>query len=624
MATDPNVDSEYVGLSPLSLDDIRNFFDSYIKPYAPYREEKVYNTLINTLSEYYYGQVYTVIPNELKQIYEDANFETPEIYNQLLIAIGVPQTIIDNISLADKLIFLRTLADFERYKGTISFFQKVAETFNDRVSIYELFIDRNSNSNWVFKPVKVYLNDDMSLNTDDISYSTLYNAVPSLLLSESQLTELYSNEQLILPIKSNLMLLDNDLMSDVSILYDVIVAIFLHEYKEDYIDIYFKDDAKIVQLKTLYYLWYYLLTRYYGLSWTAFAAKPMLRFIYSDVTFPTFVGSIPTTIDNLDKIIERYNNIEITSTVTRDYDNCLTLRDEFYKDIADSFYTFSGASAKTDTDMYNELLILNSALITYVDNRIAVTSIGKQAEISLILTEIYSSLLLYASTYSGDIYFSQYVDYFLRYLPQVLINPENTTTYTILYNLKPYHVDLYSIANTGVRCQDKFNQVYIDDESDTSFLYQIMYASLLTFSDECLFNYIFNAESNVNLLNNFTFNVFASLSDDDEASDISDLNISNFIYPDVSIENISDDDYLHNTILSPEISMPIISVFSQVNTEIPTTDDASADLYDEATMDYKATITSILRVATDYLMELNKDLVSDVVCVESYTVTKIL
>ena len=52
MATDPNVDSEYVGLSPLSLDDIRNFFDSYIKPYAPYREEKVYNTLINTLSEY--------------------------------------------------------------------------------------------------------------------------------------------------------------------------------------------------------------------------------------------------------------------------------------------------------------------------------------------------------------------------------------------------------------------------------------------------------------------------------------------------------------------------------------------------------------------------------------------
>jgi len=124
MAIDPNVDSGYVGLSPLTLDDIRNFFDAYIKPYAPYREEKVYNTLMNTLSEYYYGQLYTVIPNELKQIYEDANFNTPAIYNQLLINIGVPQQIIDKISLSDKLIFLRTLADFERYKGTISFFKK--------------------------------------------------------------------------------------------------------------------------------------------------------------------------------------------------------------------------------------------------------------------------------------------------------------------------------------------------------------------------------------------------------------------------------------------------------------------------------------------------------------------
>ncbi|HQM07459.1 MAG TPA: hypothetical protein PLR97_06590, partial [Bacilli bacterium] len=215
------------------------------------------------------------------------------------------------------------------------------------------------------------------------------------------------------------------------------------------------------------------------------------------------------------------------------------------------------------------------------------------------------------------------VDYFLRYLPQVSINPENTTSYTILYNLKPYHVDLYSIANTGIRCQDKFNQVFIDDESNTNFLYQIMYASLLTFSDECLFNYVFNAESNVNLLNNFTFNVFASLPDEDEASNISDSNILDLIYPISSVENISDDDS-NEIIFSPEISMPIISIFSQANVEIPTTDDESVDLYDEAAMDYRTTITSILQTSTDYLMELNKDLVSDVICVESYTVTKVL
>lgn len=545
MAIDPNVDSEYVGLSPLTLDDIRNFFDSYIKPYAPYREEKVYNTLMNTLSEYYYGQIYTVVPNDLKQIYENANFDTPSIYNQLLITIGVPQPIIDKLSLSDKLIFLRTLADFERYKGTISFFQKVAETFSDRISIYELFIDRNLSGNWVFKPVKVYVNDNMSLYVSDIPYSIIYNSVPSLLLSEEQLTTLYENEQLILPIKSNLILLDNDLMNDVSMLYDIIVAIFLHEYQDNYIDIYFKDGAKTIQLKTLYFLWYYLLTVYYGIPWTAFANNVMLRFIYSDIEFPAFIGSTPTTIDNLDKIIERYDDIGIVSTSLRDYDNSRTLRDKFYEDIADAFYNVSNSSEITDINMRNDLLITDPSLVTYIDDRLATTSIGKQGEVNLILTEIYSSLLLYASTYTDDMYFSKYVDYFLRYLPQILIRPENTITYTILYNLKPYHVDLYSISRFGVRIQDKFNQIYIDDESDLKFLCQIMQASMLSFADDNLFNYIFNTESNVNIFSYANFNVIVCTDDDCIVTNLSnDEYIAEFQSLINNIMLTTSDDYL--------------------------------------------------------------------------------
>jgi len=223
----------------------------------------------------------------------------------------------------------------------------------------------------------------MSLNILDIPYSTLYDAVPSFLLTEEQLTTLYENEQLILPIKSNLMLLDNDLVTDVSILYDIIVAIFLHEYQDNYVDIYFKDEAKTIQLKTLYYLWYYLLTVYYGIPWEASAAKGMLKFIYSDTGFPSFIGSTPTTIDNLDKIIERYDNIEIVSTPLRDYDNRAVLRDEFYKDIADAFYTVSGTSTMTEVNMRNQLLIINPTLVTYIDDRIATTSVGEQAEVNL-------------------------------------------------------------------------------------------------------------------------------------------------------------------------------------------------------------------------------------------------
>ena len=591
-------ENEYIGLSPLTMEDIRNFFNTYIKPFAPYREEKVYDTLINNLTEYYYNQTYINIPTESKQIYEEANFNTPSIYDKLLVAIGVPSEIIENISFSDKLIFLRTLSDFERYKGTVSFFQKVAESFSDRVSIYELFIDYDG-TNWFFKPVKLYLHSDMEINITSIPYSTIYNAVPSLILSEEQLTSLYDDEKLILPLKSNLMLLDNDLMSDASVLYDVIVAVFLHTYKENYIDLYFKDDTKTTQLKTIYFLWYYLLTRYYGIPWTAFNMTLLLKFVYGDVGFPSFIGTTPTTIDSLSQIIDRYDNIKIISTPARDYDDCQALRDSFYKDISLAFYTQTTGSATTFTDMYNELLIMNSALITYIDDRINDSVIGTKPEINLILTEIYSSLLLYSSMYSSDAYFSLYVDYFLRYLPQVLINPENTTAYTILYNLKPYHVELYSICNTGVRSQDKFNQVYIDDEDNLSFLHQIVFASALDFSNDYLFSYDYFTESSLSILSSMNFNIFAILPDEDEGSNISDSETFETYIPSVSAGNLSDDYLPPDIIFSPESSISMIST-SEYTMFVPVPDDSEI-ASDLDTVEFILSEASFGNLSDDYL-----------------------
>ena len=622
MATDPNMTSEnvYIGLSPLTLDDVRNFCNTYIKPFAPYQEEKVYDTLINNLTEYYYNQTYFNIPSELKQIYEEANFDTPAIYDQLLIAIGVPTEIINTLSLSNKLIFLKTLSDFERYKGTISFFQKVAEAFADRLSIYELFIDFDG-TNWVFKPVKMYLHDDMELYIASIPYATVQTAIPSLLLSEEQLTTLRDEEKIILPIKSNLLMLDNDLMSDASVLYDVIVAIFLHTYKENYVDIYFIDDAKAVQLKTIYFLWFYLLTEYYGIPWTAFASTVLLRFAYGDIGFPSFIGTTPTTIDNLSTIIARYDNIKIINSAERDYDNSQSLRDSLYKDISSAFYTFAGSDATTATDMYNELLIMNASLINYIDDRITNTSIGEKAEINLILTEIYSSLALYSSMYSADEYFGEYVDYFLRYLPQVLINPENTASYTILFNLKPYHVELFSTYNTGVRCQDKFNQVFIDDETGLSFLHALTFAGVLSFSDDYFFNFDFSSESPFSILSSMNFNILANLPDEDEASNISDSETLESTMPINSSTNISDD-YIPDLEISKESGISVLSV-SNFDTNIINTDLEEANLTDDAPQDFRLVMASMLALSIDSLMQFNKDLISDVSCIDVYDVAKV-
>ena len=485
MATDPNVNNEYTGLSPLTMDDIRNFIDSYVKPYAPYREEKVYNTLMNTLTEYYYRQTYTTIPNELKQIFEDGNFQADSIYNQLLIAIGVPSTIIEKLTLENKILFLKTLADFERYKGTISFFKKVASTFNDRISIYELYIDYNG-VNWILKPVPVYRNEELPLKDSSILYSMVYETIPSLLVSEDQLTSLYNDNQLVLPIKSNILLVDNDLTTSVSLLYDVIVAVFLHTYQDNYIDIFFNDGTTSVQLKTIYYLWYYLLTKRYGLSWKSLSPLGMIRFAYGRIgtSFPTNIGGMPTTIEGLQDIIDRYDDIETSIE-----------RDAFYKDIADAFNDPAATSSieATEETLYNSLLVLDSTLAMYINNRISNTLTDEKSEIAKILSELYISLTVYVTT-CNDTYFEKYSDYFLQYLPQILINPEDTTSYTILYNLKPYHVELYSKNSSGITCEDKFNQIFINDGSDGTpesgftIIDLVAAASVINFPDYYIFD----------------------------------------------------------------------------------------------------------------------------------------
>jgi hypothetical protein len=472
----------------LTQENIREFFDTFIKLYAPYQEEKVYNTLINNLTEYFYQHAYTTIPSELKQVFETTDFESEILYNKLLIAVGVPEEIINNITIENKIIFLRTLSDFMRYKGTVTFFQKVSEAFNDQINIYELYIDKIG-TEWFFKPVKIYIRNDIDEYLQPIPYSIIYEKVASLIINEAELNTLYDAEKLILPIKSNIVMLNNTAVQYASLLNNVILSIFLYTYRSEYINIYFSNDTvKPIILKNVYFLWYYLVTKYYGISWNEIDTSKasiikVLRFIYSD-QFPTFIGNRLANIENLQYIIDEYNNIEIQNDTTRDYDNTRTLQLTLYNKISDAFNTTESTNEVTFTQMYNELSILNSDMLNYVSQRIEDSSLTEREEINLILREIYLSLQLYATEHYDDGYFFDYSSYFLTSLFQILVKPEETVTYTILYNLKPYHVDFYNNTQSVLYVQDNFNKVCVDDETGLTFLSTVKKASVITVGED--------------------------------------------------------------------------------------------------------------------------------------------
>jgi len=602
------VDNETVSLSldfqTINIDTIKDFFNQYVKTYLPYSGNKVYDAIIDNLAEYYFNQLYNVIPQKSKELFDNLNISTTDIYDKFLIAIGLPQDLIRKMSYIDKNIFLRTLSDFERYKSSLSFVTNLGEAYSqlNKVNIYELYIDYDATllKPWILKPVNIYKHREVDLNLTSLDYETIYNLVPSLLVDTNQLDICRSEESIILPLKTNLLFLNYDLAQHVSLLYDLIVAIFLREYRENNIDIYFVNTSKTSSLKAIYYAWYYLMTRYYDTTWDTLPLSFVLRFAYGDD-----VMSFPYTINDIDKLIAEYDNIETA-----------TQRDNFYKTrLADVFGTYFTVTTTTDSSgMLSVLALLDPDLAVYLDNRISTIedSDKQKLEINIILTEIYNSLGLYVQT-CGITNFTKYSNYLLSYLPQITVRPEDTTTYLILDSVKPYHTQLYTESKTGIKCNDKFNSVWLSDMFD--FLMTINgIASAVTLSSKYHFlNTYETKDSTLTVISYLMSTLFKYLQYDDVS--ISDLPPEFFIEaPGVSAITLSSINYFTNAYKTKDGTLTIIDsilpLFKYLQSDNINISDLLSSFSIEAPGVSAITLSSINYLLQKYLIKDTMDIAS--------------
>ena len=452
----------------MKKEEIKEYFEKYVETYPAYRNDKLFVGLINFLVDYYYDDLYNQVPDNLKTLYEDQEIKS-SVYDKFLIAIGVPQEVINKLSYKEKIIFLKSLSDFRRYKGTIDFIRKIGKSFDDTFNVYELFIDYDHVSNdWIFKPVIVYQDISLKVIEEKIPYETVYDSLPNFLIQKTQLENLRVNNQITLPIKSNILLLDEQIVNDISLLNNLIISTFLKEYKDNYVNIYFSDSQYSLTIKSIYYAWYYLACRYYGTEWLKIPSSTyMLQFDEFHNPF-----SIYDLKDLLDEYQELSNNQEI---------------DKFYQDHFEFFAQYVQSENLTADDMKARLDNLDNAFSDYIEQRI-IGSIDEKKEIDLLINEIYSSLLYFRDTYNTSIGvssadpFLEYVDYFFASLPQLTINPEDTTSYILLYNFKPYHTELLSTISNVLTYQDKFSSTILSDKY--WFHFQMIKYELLSLIDE--------------------------------------------------------------------------------------------------------------------------------------------
>ena len=419
---------------------LTEYFETYVANYPPYKDNEVYRILIRYLVDYYYDRVYNIEPKVFKDLFEKSTIPV-EIYDNILISVGFSKELLTKINFSSKIILLKTFTDFERYKSSLLFFQNIVKSFQDKLNIYELFIDYDNVDGWILRPKVVYENENVVPFTGFLQYDEVYTQIPTLLLTSEELTRSLDNEEICLPIKSNLLYLSYDLSTNVSLLSDLLATIFVKTYCETTVVLYFSDFNYSLSLSKIIFLWYYLLTKYFDTTWTAVPLNQLIVF-NSDM--------IPYTVTDIPNILQDYDDINSRKELN-----------DFYLQYLNPLVTYNvNPNEYTHTDFFNILASSENLLMNYIDNRIS-SAQNQKMELISIMNEIYNSLLISIST-SPDIDFQTYSNYYLYLLTQLSVVPKDTDTYIILSELKPFHTELVTDSITSIFIQDKFNQVYID------------------------------------------------------------------------------------------------------------------------------------------------------------------
>lgn len=573
-------------------ENILEYFDSYIRPYTPYKDEPTYKAMISFIVKYYVDLIYNDQPEIFKDMFEKQTIRT-EVIDLLLVSIGLPESLVRSITTTSKIIILKSFSDFERYQGTVKFFRSLGGSFTDTVSFYELYIDydesyihpvgeyviyvdvdniypgsyflvsstttnyyiwfnKNDSSidpqlegmtgieikyddrstaefisqsisvklnqteefyadvnstdilhfqlaehgvaagnpssgttkidirtvtegkaqgSWILRPRPIFIHPKMTQLKETFSYRAAYNKIPTLLVPEEQLEELHQAEEIILPTKSNIILMDYTYALDASALNTLLFTILMEKIGDTDFQLYltYSDGTTVISYNTAIYAWFYLVAKYYGVTMEGVAAAHhIVMGTNKDVEYD---------VDMIETILQEYDDIQTRPQLVEFYEKYYV--DQFGR----PYYEVEKPTIETMSDTLKRM---DAPFWEYIETRLANAEDQKQ-DLRFLLDEIYASMALSFSSFSKSDPLYKYGPIILQFITQITTNIKNTDSYKIMYNLKPFHTELLDFANDKVVVDDKFNSILFDDT--INFLFNLVLADLLHMSDEAMFSF---------------------------------------------------------------------------------------------------------------------------------------
>ncbi len=438
---------------------ILNYSDKNLKQLAPFKDNRIYQSMVNILRNHFFKHGYNDTPANLKE-YVESQIISPYLYDIFLIGAGYPVYLVNILRLTQKKKIIENLMSYPKYSGTLKHIQNICEVLDENFNVFELYIDYRSlldnqgkiSMDWIMIPKPIYTSGtSFPLYYD---YESVYNETPTYFVSKQYLETLRMTSSISLPVKSNLIVLDM-----VNITYDndiqqIKSVATINYFKDHYISLFLEKNEYTITISDAYRLWYYIIyLNQRKLNSSKIEHHQSIYFNIIDNNFPFTLD--PSSPNSIQKLEEEYNNLP---------DSKIEI-ESFYKKYISSQLTKPIKVNEYTLDDYRKQLVISLGLelVSEIEDTVGGLNNPHIDGIMLALGMIEDSLNYYFISSSDSLLLKFQKDLMMLF-SKLLVDAEKTATYQMILEFKPFHTQLIAYSKHQINNKSKLNNVFIETD----------------------------------------------------------------------------------------------------------------------------------------------------------------
>jgi len=399
--------------------------------------------ILDIIKNHLLKDLYEDIPKELDEILSFHDFTSSiDLSKKILLTYGIPEHLINKLSIVDIQKILKSLQLFLSDQSTIKFIKDIVDLFDEDIYIAELNLVYNKDLDdvylvpeWIIKP-PASLESKYSI----ISYDTAYNSIPELLITKNEWLTQFRNNNAVSPQKTNILLIVSNNQQTISLMNEIISQIIFNYLKSRKVILYY-DKTFEVQFEDIIRIYYYIVALFKNISKLTINQPSIVEVQYS-------AENNTISFSEIETVISKYNKIKDKSTY-----------DKFKQYIKQKFtqLTHPQPTEYDFIDLQSYLYAKYPALIQYL-NSVYNNSTNKEYD-------LYSLIIKTKKSISINFYNVPYIDIFIKnYLFAEQIPIEERISYQFINYYKPVNILILSeiVDYILLTINDKLTNLYIE------------------------------------------------------------------------------------------------------------------------------------------------------------------